>query len=266
MSSFTTFSGDIPRNYDEGMGPVVFEPYAIELAERVPAQEGMEILEIASGTGRVTRHLAERLLAGSHLTATDLNPDMLKVAQSRVGNSDVKWQVANALELPLADDSFDCVACAFGVMFYPDKLQGQKEARRVLRDGGVYLFSVWAELEANPWCSILQKTMLRLFPVDTPGFLAVPFGYCNPDQIRSTLTEAGFGEIKIDRVEKKFEAPTAEQLARGITLGSPLVGAIKEKGVSDMEPIVAEVTKDLAAAMGDLPMRGPMAALIIEAR
>ena len=189
----TAFTGSIPRLYERCLGPMLFEPFAQELAARFAGFEG-DVLETAAGTGRVTRALAAAAPA-ARITATDLNAAMLEEAQ-RIGGADgVTWRAADALALPFADASFDAVVCQFGVMFFPDKAAGYGEARRVLRPGGRFVFSVWDRLEANALSHVAQAAVAGLFPDDPPLFLArTPFGYHDAGAIAAALMAAGFAE------------------------------------------------------------------------
>jgi ubiquinone/menaquinone biosynthesis C-methylase UbiE len=143
------FSGSVPANYERYLVPLLFRPYAELLAQRAAAMAPKRILETAAGTGVVTAALASAL-PQSEIIATDLNQAMLDVASSRVSASNVSFREADALALPFDDGSFDLVVCQFGIMFYPDKVAGNAEARRVLRDGGRYLLAIWNHLDKNP--------------------------------------------------------------------------------------------------------------------
>src|SRR6266542_6431577 len=142
------FSGSVPGNYERYMVPLLFRPYAEVLADRARQFAPRDILETAAGTGVVTDALA-RALPDAEIIATDLNQAMLDVAATRVGAPNVSFRQADALELPFDDAQFDLVVCQFGAMFYPDKVQGNSEARRVLRDGGHYLLAIWDRIERN---------------------------------------------------------------------------------------------------------------------
>ena len=145
------FTGSIPSFYDQGLGPIFFDEFADDIARRVAVSAPTRVLEIAAGTGIVTRRLRDLLPPESYLTATDLNPPMLEVARRKFHSDEmVEFQPADATALPFADASFDAVMCQFGVMFFPDKDKGHREAHRVLVSGGRYLFSVWDSHRHNP--------------------------------------------------------------------------------------------------------------------
>ncbi len=249
MASNAAFVGSVPENYHRFLGPLLFEPYARDLVRRVKAREGARVLETACGTGIVTRRLAESLPRGATLVATDLNEAMIDVARQHVGSAAgprhgtdgnrVTFRVADAQELPFADASFDAVVCQFGVMFFPDKPRGMREARRVLARGGRFCFSVWDSLERNPMAHTLQQTLERLFPSNTPDFLKTPFGWNDRDEIERTLRAAGFDKVSIDDVALISESPTPMDVARGFTEGNPLGAQLQERGVTDFGPVQA---------------------------
>lgn len=266
MSGNTAFAGSVPQFYDANLGPVIFEPYAEEVIRYLPQTSGLKVLEIAAGTGRVTRHLVQSL-PDAEITVTDLNADMLEIARERVGDTNrLRWQVADALELPFPGNEFDCVLCQFGVMFYPDKLQGHKEALRVLKPGGTYVFSVWDSHDANPWAARVHKLMQDEFSIDPPVFMAVPFSYSDQTMMRSCLEEAGFKDIEIQAVRKDVEATTAEDYARGSIFGTPLSSAITERGVTNLEPVVQKAAAVFRQEFGDAPMRSSVQAIIATAK
>ena len=146
-----SFAGQMPEFYDRFLVPVMFEPFAQDLARRLQGMPSGHILELATGTGIVTRSLARTLPATVAITATDLNPAMLSQAKSHAGLERVQWQEADALSLPFAEQQFECILCQFGVMFFPDKVAAFREALRVLKPGGRFLFSVWGNREGSVW-------------------------------------------------------------------------------------------------------------------
>jgi ubiquinone/menaquinone biosynthesis C-methylase UbiE len=126
-----SFAGSMPEFYDRILVPVMFEPFAQDLADRLRGMTSGHILEIAAGTGIVTRALARLLSLEVAITAA-----MLDRAKSHSGLERVRWQEADALALPFGDRLFDCVVCQFGAMFFADKQTAFREALRVLGLGG----------------------------------------------------------------------------------------------------------------------------------
>ncbi|RYG23044.1 class I SAM-dependent methyltransferase [bacterium] len=263
--STLSFSGSVPTHYDDGLGPVIFEPYALETTSRLSDVEGCEWLEIAAGTGRVTRHLVEALPPNGTLVVTDLQPGMLQIAKSKVNDSRVRFEVADATALPFADSTFDVVVSQFGVMFYPDKELGHREARRVLRSGGTYLFTSWASHAENQWAATVNELIRAEFPANPPGFYAVPFGYTDTAEIEASLRRAGFRDIRIEKVRKPILADKARSFAVGAISGNPVSVQIEEHG-GDPQAIIGRVENEFVRRFGDEPMRSETAALVVTAR
>ena len=261
MSTHASFSGPVPENYDRYLGPVLFEPYAADLAARLPATPGLRVLELACGTGRVTRRLRAALPATATLVATDLNEAMIEFARSAVPDPGIAWQQADAQELPFADATFDAVVCQFGLMFLPDKVQGLREARRVLAPGGLFVASVWESLAAHPYALAIQSVLEELYPASPPRFLDVPHGYHDEQRIRADYAAAGWESPVIEHVHLRSRAESARVVASGFTSGSPLSHELAERG-ADPEQVADRIT---AALGGDAPHTVELAALVITA-
>jgi ubiquinone/menaquinone biosynthesis C-methylase UbiE len=238
-STDAAFAGSIPGLYDRHLGPFLFEPYAAEIAERAAELKPHWIVETAAGTGILTSALAQAI-PSAHIVATDLNDAMLDVARARITSENVRFELADAQDLPFEDGSFDLVACQFGVMFYPDRVRGNAEARRVLRDGGRYISVIWDRLDNNPAARIIHETITGLYPEDPPGFLArTPFGYGDPAAIEHDLLEAGFTDIEFETVKlDSLPRTTARDAAAGLVLGSPLRAEIEQRGASGLQRAV----------------------------
>ena len=189
--SDTVFAGSIPEFYDTQLVPLIFEPYATDLARRIAALAPSRVLETAAGTGVVTRALARALPASTELVATDLNQPMLDHAAAIGTARSVAWQKADAMQLPFDDASFDVVACQFGAMFFPDKARAFAEARRVLRPGGTLVFNVWDRIEENEFADVVTGALALVFPADPPRFMArTPHGYSDRRVIATVRAES----------------------------------------------------------------------------
>jgi ubiquinone/menaquinone biosynthesis C-methylase UbiE len=258
-----TFDGLIPEVYDQHLGGVLFEPYAADLVKRLKPRGSKDVLELACGTGIVTRALLDGLKP-QRLVATDLNEPMLAYARSKVGaKPGLEWRQADASTLPFPDTSFDAVVCQFGLMFVPDKLAAMEEARRVLRPGGVFAFNVWDRLEENDLGRTAHETISRFFPVDPPQFYMIPFGFHDSELIRSMLGQAAFAGVQIESVAKESKAPSARHVAVGLVRGNPVVNSIQERGRVEVEAVIAAVEESLKARYGDSPLTAKMRAWVV---
>jgi ubiquinone/menaquinone biosynthesis C-methylase UbiE len=266
-SSDTNFAGSIPALYDRCLGPLQFEPYAVDLAERIGRLSPGSVLETAAGTGIVTVELAKRLGSGVKIHATDLNQPMLSIAALKITSPNVSWQQADAMQLPLADEEFDAVACQFGVMFFPDKLKAFSEARRVLRQGGSFVFNVWDRLELNEFSDVVDQAAAACFP-DNPShfYRRVPFGYFDADVIAATLRDAGFKNVAVERVAKRSRAPSAGEVALGLCQGTPLRAEIEARDASGLQAVTAHVRKALEKRFGNGPVECGIQAIVFSAQ
>jgi len=242
------FAGRIPALYDCHMVPLLFEPYALDLAARVAALAPREILETAAGTGVVTAIMA-REMPDARILATDLNQAMLDVAAERIDAPNVEFREADAQALPLPDASVDVVVCQFGVMFFPDRVGAYREALRVLKPGGRFLFSAWDRIERNHVTQALAEAVKATFPDDPPSFMhRVPFGYHDMVRIEADLHAAGFESIEAEPVEKRSRLESVEDAARAMVEGSPLRAEIEAQGPDAL----ARAKNAAAAALGRL--------------
>jgi SAM-dependent methyltransferase len=260
-------SGSPAEAYEHGLCPTIFDPYARDLRERLSPFDGMRILETAAGTGVVTRVFLERLPADARLVATDVNPAMIDVGRPLLGDDPrLEWRVADAQALPFDHDSFDAVVCQFGVMFFPDKPLAMREARRMLRPGGNLLLNTWDSLAVNDFARITNETLAELFPADPPRFFHEPFSYSDPEAIRDLLAEAGFADVRVEHIEKVAECDSAERFARGLVLGTPILGDIEARGTKDPAAVISVLTEWLAMLGGIAPFRSPIHAVVASAR
>jgi len=256
----TVFAHSIPQLYETHLVPLLFEPYAVDLAERLASRPLERVLEIAAGTGVVTRRLAAVLPDDVTIVATDLNQPMLDQAAALGVARPVEWRQADAMRLPFKDASFDAVVCQFGVMFFPDKATAFAEARRVLRPGGVFIFSAWDRIEENEFADTVTTAVGSLFPTDPPRFLPrTPYGYHDRAAIVRDVAGGGFGASpRIDTVAARSRATSARIPAVGFCQGSPLRTEIEARDASRL----AEATDVAARAIAERFGRGPVDAKI----
>jgi len=259
------FVGDIPETYDRYLGPILFEDYADDLARRAAAMGPMRVLELAAGTGVVSRRLRDALPKETHLTVTDLNAPMLEVARAKFNaDENVEFIVADAMQLDFPDSEFDFIICQFGVMFFPDKVAAFREALRVLRVGGTYLFNTWRPIAQNPCAKIADDVTAQFFPDDPPLFYKAPFSYPGPETVCTDMSAAGFVEIEHDAVNLTKPVTDWRQLARGLVYGNPLIDEIRRRGGVDADDVMGTLETELRAHLGTEPASMPLRATVFQ--
>lgn len=259
------FAGSIPQLYEQYLVPLLFQPYAEDLAQRVAACAPARVLEIAAGTGAVTRELARRLPAATAIVATDLNAPMVDEARARGTSRPVEWRTADAMQLPFDDGSFDAVVCQFGVMFFPDKPRAFAEARRVLRPGGTLLFNAWDAIAHNEFADVVTQALARVFPDDPPRFLArTPHGYHDAAAIRADLAQGGFtGAAQVEVVTRRSRAGSPRDPAVAYCQGSPLRNEIEARSGASLLEATQAAEEALAQRFGRGAVEGKIQAPVV---
>ena len=256
-----SFTGSIPEGYEKGLVPLLFEPYAADLSDRVVARSPSRVLELAAGTGALTRDVAAAL-PGAWIVATDLNQAMIDMAAKIVTSTNVQFQQADAGSLPFDGAAFDLVVAQFGVMFFPDKVGAFREARRVLRGNGAFLFNVWNDLAHNPFDDIV----CRIFKEQTgePCFLErVPHAYSQPDRITDDLRAAGFDDVTIDVVDKSTTSRSVVDAFDALLGGSPLGANFEHLGLARAAEVRKLTIEALRKEFGEGEFIEKMSALVV---
>ena len=259
------FTGSIPKLYDSVLVPLIFQPYAIDMVKRLQPGSYTRVLEIAAGTGVVTRALASTLPHGVAIVATDLNQAMLDQASAAGTARPVEWRQADAMMLPFADATFDAVVCQFGVMFFPDKAAAFAQALRVLRPGGTFLFNVWDRIEENEFADTVTTALEQVFPADPPRFLArTPHGYHHLRAIEHDLAQGGFGgTARIETVPARSRADSPRIPALAYCHGTPLRNEITARDASRLEDATDVAAQAVARRFGRGAVDGKIQAHVI---
>lgn len=260
-----TFNGTIPQQYDDYLGPFLFEPYALDLVDRVDFAPVTNALELACGTGRLTSLLLERLPRSAQLTATDLNPDMMAVARKRVSAPNVTWAVVDISAIPYEDQQFDLIASQFGLMFVPDKLQALTEIHRVLAPKGKLIFNAWGNIQDNTAWAIVNKVLLSFMGSNPVPQHLGPFSMADEQAVRQQLIQAGFHNVTATSVKLTGRIDSATVAAQGFIQGLPFGTAIQEKDPTLLPKIQAAVEQEFIAQLGNHPLQTPLHALVFEA-
>ena len=259
------FAGSIPKLYETHLVPLIFEPYAADLAKRLASRSPACVLEIAAGTGVVTRHLASALPASASIVATDLNQAMLDQASSVGTKRPVEWRQADAMRLPFGDATFDAVVCQFGVMFFPEKAKAFAEARRVLSPGGVFIFNVWDRIEENEFADTVTTALASLFPKDPPRFMArTPHGYFDRSTIEGDLASGGFtAKPRINTVAARSKAASPRIPAIAYCQGTPLRSEIEARDAARLGEATDVATQAIAKQFGHGAVDGKIQAHVV---
>ncbi|SMC89555.1 class I SAM-dependent methyltransferase [Pedobacter africanus] len=252
-------------HYDEFLGPMFFEPYAIEVAKRVQPSSVSLALEIAAGTGRVTQHLRKRIPASARLIASDINGDMLAVAKEKPGELEIEWRIIDAQELPFDNNSIDLVVCCFGYMFVPDRQKAFNEAYRVLKPGGMILFSTWDKLENNGPSYISRLVAEQYIEGALPDSYNLATSMNDEAIIRPLLEQAGFSKIAVEKVQKSSFCVTARAAAIGLVYSGAVFQEIKKHNPAWIDEIIIKVETELSEKFGAAPMIAPISAVISQA-
>lgn len=251
-----------PQHYDR-LSPLWLDPFAVDLAQRLPENPPGDVLEMACGTGPVTRRLRERLSPSLRLVATDLSKAMVDYARARLGGKDIEWREADLQKLPFEDNSFGAVVCGFGIMFALDRQAAFREARRVLTAGGIFLFNVWDSIEQNPHALANAEALEALFPGDPEMRFRMPYDMHDPGLLRRLLAGARFRATRIETKRIPVKGADPRGIATAQIRGTPRSALIENRGVS-LDLAIEKVTDALRRTGGD-PYSGQAQAVIVQA-
>lgn len=245
------FTNDDAENYDHYLGPLFFEPYGQYTATQIDAGHVSSVLEIACGTGRVTRHLRKVLPASVRLFATDISADMLAITKRELNNNGIIFQVEDAQKLSFADNSFDVVICQFGMMFLPEKEKGFEEVLRVLKPGGKFMFFTWDDtLKVPIFRALIDDLVLPHFQDEDTKRFKVPFAMNDPKMLENMLMNAGFKQAGAKVISLKSGITSPDFVVDGFFRKHPLGREIMTKAPSEFETI-AQQFRDKVAQLSD---------------
>jgi ubiquinone/menaquinone biosynthesis C-methylase UbiE len=271
------FNSSIPELYQACMVPMLFETYADDLTVRAvallahgisaPDAGEQRVLEVAAGTGVVTRALAQSLPQSVGIVASDLNQSMLEQAKLIPLARSVEWRQADAGALPFADHTFDLVVCQFGVMFFPDKVRAFAEVRRVLKPGGTFLFNSWDCIEQNAFAHTVSTALVSLFAESSPHFMArTPHGYYERNAIERDIKAGGFtAPIQFETLAKRSRATSPRAAAVAFCQGTPMRNEVLQRDPTLLGEATEIAARALAEKFGTDAIDGAMQAHVVTA-
>jgi len=266
-NSASQFVGNIPENYDQRLGPNIFVDYADDIVRRVVGCQPSAVLEIAAGTGIVSRRLRDALPSGTSLCVTDLNGPMLEIAKSKFSDDEnATFQPSDALDLPFDDNSFDTAICQFGLMFFPDKQASFAEVARVLKPGGTYLFNTWGTLHENPFSEIADGVAREAFPDDPPMFYKVPFSYNDAHAVQTDMQTGGLTQTSHEQVNIEKTITDVAEFSKGLVYGNPLIAEIESRGGASADEIAGQIERQMRKAFGTDPSVMPLVAHVFSGK
>ena len=248
------FEITIPKVYEQYLGPYLYEPYSKYVTNRIIGNP-QDILEIGVGSGRLTNHLVKKISKEAKLTAIDINPNMLEIARQKVNAVNVKFELADAQELPFPDNSFDLVICQFGFMFLPDKQKGFNEAWRVLKPRGQFLFVTWDKAENNITLHISQQTILQFLQASPPAYFGKAYyAMNNPDELRNYTKSAGFENGTVEKITLEGKCPSAMDAATGFVEGNSIIKEILKEDPELLYTIKNTIASKINEQFGKDPL------------
>jgi ubiquinone/menaquinone biosynthesis C-methylase UbiE len=258
------FGGAVSQNYEDYLGAFLFEPFAVDLTARLNLDGVSKVLELACGSGRLTKHIAEALPPNIEFTATDLSSDMISVAKTKVTSDRVIWSTADMMDLPFVNESFDLIVCQFGLMLVPDQMKALAEILRVLKPGGKVVFNTWTDRDYNKVWAIGDKVLHSFFGENIVGQNPGPFALGDKDTVFEMLKTTGFSETNATTLECIGETDSAANVAYGFIHGLPIGGFVQKRGAELMPQIIKALEENYRSELGDHPVKAPQKALIIE--
>ena len=251
--------GNVAEVYERQLVPAMFAPWAPKLIDVADLRPGESVLDVACGTGVVTRLAAERAGNGGRVVGLDINAAMLAVARRYTpdGGATIVWVEASALEIPLPDATFDVVLCQQGLQQFPDRLVALREMRRILKPGRRLALSVWSRIEGNPGMAALVEALERHISGAAAANRRAPFALGDATQLRVLLTEAGFRDIEVRTMVESARFPSPEALVASQLAATPLstLGDLTEEAHQ-------AVARDVRAALQAYPRASAMWASI----
>ena len=253
------------EDYERYLVPAFFHAFAEALVALAAPWPGERVLDVACGTGALTRLLVERVGAGGHVTGLDLSAGMLAVARDHLDAPQVEWREASALAMPFDEGSFDLVTCQQGLQFFPDRAAGLREMRRVLKGGGRLVVAVWRSTDYNPVWKLVEETLADL--VGPEAARLPPFALGDAEELRRLAREAGFADVAVRIDGRTARFPSPEEFVRRAALAAPsMLGPLATVGPDALDRLRAGVRERMAPYVDDAGLAVPLATHVLLAR
>lgn len=257
-------SGGGAEIYETVFVPAMMGEWASRAVTLASLQAGMHVLDVAAGTGALTRLAAKSVGPSGQVVGLDLNSDMLDVARTiarEPTSAPIEWRAGDVSAVPFDDESFDVVFCAFGLMFFLDRVGALKEMRRVLQRDGRVVLMVWGSIRKCPGQLVMKESWTRHFGADEAGLFDRQHSLGDPAAVRSLIDDAGFRETDVQEAVGFVRLQSAADLARGY-------GAMAEVQADERTrmAVIGEVTTALKPYVGADGLAYPIEAILATAR
>lgn len=207
--------------YEGYLGRAIADPFTGVLLDCARPQSGERVLDLASGTGSVARHVAPLVGVGGRVVAVDINAAMLAVGRTlpTPAGPPIEWREGDAVSLDLPDQAFDLVLCQQGLQFFPDRQTSLREIRRVLTPEGRTVISVWQDLDHHPVYKALFEATARKLRANVSDF-DVSFSLGDAGALQYALREAGFGHVEVTPRSLEVRLPSPKHFVQLTVAGA----------------------------------------------
>ncbi|MCB1488456.1 MAG: class I SAM-dependent methyltransferase [Bauldia sp.] len=256
------------ERYNATLVPVIFQPWARELLRRMPPRDGDRVLDLACGTGVVTREVAHSGVTPGSLTGADYNAGMLSVARDRAAEAGIaaEWVEADAGDLPFPDDRFDVAYCQQAFQFFPDRPRALRELRRVLAKGGRVAFCVQREIDVNPMLKSQAETLDKHVGPEASAAVRAICGLPDGEEIRALFEDAGFEDVAVESVSLMLHHPDGRAYAAGAMGGMHTGDKLSRLSDAERQQCIDDFLTGLGDCFDGMAMNFPHVSNVITAR
>ncbi len=239
--------GSAPELYEKYLVPAITKKWADDLVGRAQPRAGEEVLDVACGTGVVTRSASRCMLRG-YVTGLDLNKGMLAVARTIVSEgAPIDWIEGSALDLPFPVGKFDLVFCQLGLQFFPDQNRALREMRRVLSPSGRVALSVYSPIERTPGANAFVLALDRVLGPSASKIKRGEHSFNAPDELRELLLNAGFARVEVQTVVQQIAFPSVLDYVRFQLLATPMAALLSSRDEADRQAAIKTIALDTAS-------------------